>query len=143
MVSGLLNLTLALFRLAFASAPRLPLNLANLSNSPVHSSIGTPSLFYRAPTVCRHMVSGSISLRSRGSFHLSLSVLSLSVVQQYLALEGGPPAFPQDSSCPVVLRILANSIYFRLRDSHALRRSFPTPSPNKFSSYASPYPHNP
>ena len=32
----------ALFRLAFASAPRFPLNLAGNSNSPVHSSIGTP-----------------------------------------------------------------------------------------------------
>jgi hypothetical protein len=30
---------------------------------------------HRAPTVCRHAVSGSISLPSRGSFHLSLTVL--------------------------------------------------------------------
>jgi hypothetical protein len=29
-----------------------------------------------APTACKHTVSGSISLRSRGSFHLSLTVLS-------------------------------------------------------------------
>jgi hypothetical protein len=29
-----------------------------------------------APTACRHTVSGSISLRSRGAFHLSLTVLS-------------------------------------------------------------------
>ena len=69
-------MTSALFRLAFASAPRFPLNLATDSNSPVHSSIGTPSLLYRAPTVCRHMVSGSLSLRSPGSFHRSLTVLS-------------------------------------------------------------------
>ena len=33
----------ALLRLAFASAPRFPLNLARQDNSPVHSSIGTPS----------------------------------------------------------------------------------------------------
>jgi hypothetical protein len=33
------------------------------------------SLQHRAPTVCRHTVSGSISLPSRGSFHLSLTVL--------------------------------------------------------------------
>ena len=44
-------------------------------NSPVHSSIGTPSTIKRSPTACRHTVSGSISLRSRGSFHLSLTVL--------------------------------------------------------------------
>jgi hypothetical protein len=30
---------------------------------------------HRAPTVCKHAVSGSISLPSRGSFHLSLTVL--------------------------------------------------------------------
>ena len=75
MVSGLIPETYALFRLALASAPRLPLNLARLNNSPVHSSIGTPSHSYGASTACRHMVSGSISLRSRGSFHLSLTVL--------------------------------------------------------------------
>jgi hypothetical protein len=74
-VSGLILQTKALFRLAFASAPRLPLNLACKINSPVHSSIGTPSHVYSASTACRHTVSGSFSLRSRGSFHLSLTVL--------------------------------------------------------------------
>ena len=34
---------IALFRLAFASAPHFLLNLAGSRNSPVHSSIGTPS----------------------------------------------------------------------------------------------------
>ena len=29
---------------------------------------------------------------------------SLSVAKEYLASEGGPPCFPQDSPCPVVLR---------------------------------------
>ena len=37
----------ALLRLAFASAPCLPLNLATARNSLVHSSIGTPSLSLR------------------------------------------------------------------------------------------------
>ena len=75
MVSGLLCMTFALLRLAFASAPRLPLNLAMHGNSPVHSSIGTPSHVYSASTVRRHTVSGSLSLRPPGSFHLSLTVL--------------------------------------------------------------------
>ena len=35
--------SLALFRLAFAAAPCLPLNLAADPNSPVHSTKGTPS----------------------------------------------------------------------------------------------------
>ena len=68
----------ALFRLAFATAPGIPsLNLAAEIDSPAHSSIGTPSPQdkLRAPTACRRTVSGSISLPSRGSFHLSLTVL--------------------------------------------------------------------
>ena len=32
-------------------------------------------LAFRAPTACRHTVSGTISLPSRGAFHLSLTVL--------------------------------------------------------------------
>ena len=74
-VSGLHKLTSALFRLAFASAPHLLLNLANLRNSPVRSTKSTPSHSYGALTVCKHMVSGSFSLPSRGPFHLSLTVL--------------------------------------------------------------------
>ena len=67
----------ALFRLAFATAPsRKRLNLATPINSSAHSSIGTPSVRLLRPlTACRHMVSGSISLPFRGSFHLSLTVL--------------------------------------------------------------------
>jgi hypothetical protein len=67
----------ALFRLAFASAPqRKLLNLATQINSSAHSSIGTPSVRRSEPlTACKHRVSGSISLPSRGAFHLSLTVL--------------------------------------------------------------------
>ena len=42
-VSGLCDRTVALLRRAFATAPPLRLNLARSHNSPVHSSIGTPS----------------------------------------------------------------------------------------------------
>ena len=56
-----------------------------------------------ALTVRRHMVSGSISLPSRGSFHLSLTVLSAIGGKEYLALDGGPPRFTQDFSCPALL----------------------------------------
>ena len=66
----------ALLRLAFATAPDLKvLNLAADHNSPVHSSIGTPSSLLGTSTACRRTVSGSISLPSRGAFHLSLAVL--------------------------------------------------------------------
>ena len=41
---------------------------------------------------------------SWSTFHLSLTgTSSLSVTREYLALEGGPPRFPQDFPCPVVL----------------------------------------
>ena len=36
---------------------------------------------------------------------------SLSVTDVYLALEGGPPRFPQDFSCPVVLEDLTRRFY--------------------------------
>ena len=50
-------------------------NLATNRNSPAHSSKGTPSHHKGALTVCRPTISGTISLPSRGTFHLSLTVL--------------------------------------------------------------------
>ena len=65
----------ALLRLGFPSAPGLQsLNLATYSNSQAHSTKGTPSPL-RALTACGSTVSGSLSLPSRGAFHLSLTVL--------------------------------------------------------------------
>ena len=43
-------------------------------------------------------------------------------------MEGGPPGFPRDSSCPVVLWIPLADSPFRLHDSHVLRWAFPCPS---------------
>ena len=39
---------------------------------------------------------------------------------------GGPPCFPPDYSCPVVLWIPASRLRFRLRDFYPLRFGFPT-----------------
>ena len=73
-VSGLQHATTALLRLAFATAPVLQhLNLATYRNSLARSTKSTWSLI--APIACKHKVSGSFSLPSRGSFHLSLTVL--------------------------------------------------------------------
>ena len=63
----------------------------------------------RASTVCRHTVSGSLSLPSRGAFHLSLTVLCAIGPYWYFALEGGPPCFPQGFTCLVVLWILSRA----------------------------------
>src|SRR5262249_53640713 len=68
----------ALFRLAFATATPPGLTSPHATNSQPHSSKGTPSPHPKkgpAPTDCRQTVSGTISLPSRGTFHLSLTVL--------------------------------------------------------------------
>src|SRR6478752_3411491 len=65
----------ALFGLAFATASPHGLTSPRSTNSQAHSSKGTPSPHTEAPTDCKHTVSGSISLPSRGTFHLSLTVL--------------------------------------------------------------------
>src|SRR5499427_11039544 len=64
----------ALFRLAFATAPPPGLTSPHATNSQAHSSKGTPSP-RKALTDCKQTVSGTISLPSRGTFHLSLTVL--------------------------------------------------------------------
>ena len=107
-VSGLRPATVfALFRLAFASAPRLPsLNLATDRNSSVHSSIGTPSSF---PKERLRLLVGT---RFQVLFHSPFGVLFTFPSrywftighQRYLALESGLPRFPRDFTCPVVLR---------------------------------------
>ena len=65
----------ALFGLAFATATPHGLTSPLSTNSQAHSSKGTPSPHKEAPTDCKRTVSGSISLPSRGSFHLSIAVL--------------------------------------------------------------------
>ena len=100
----------ALFRLAFATAPGVTplaspqtvtrrLILQKARHQPVRNRSSEP----RPLTVCRSKVSGSISLPSRGSFHLSLTVLFTIGNQVYLALRSGLRRFPQDSACPGVL----------------------------------------
>ena len=86
----------ALFRLAFAAAPqRQLLNLATQIKSSAHSSIGTPlSRRIGTLTACRHTVSGSISLPSRGSFHLSLTVLVHYRSSRVFSLGGWAPLLP-------------------------------------------------
>ena len=74
-VSGLPVLTLALFRLGFPAAPRLdrltlpaPATRRTVLQKVRGSTLG-------GSTACKHRVSGSLSLPSRGSFHRSFTVL--------------------------------------------------------------------
>ena len=81
----------ALFRLAFATATPHGLTSPRTTNSQAHSSKGTQSRhkdksLCDAPTACRHTVSGTISLPSRGTFHHSLTVLSAIGHQEVFSL---------------------------------------------------------
>ena len=115
-------------RLGFPTAPRVP-----RLTSPVQAARRTVLQKVRgytlshASTVCRHTVSGSLSLPSRGPFHLSFTVLFSIGHWGYLALRGGPRSFPLDSSCPVVLRAPPAPFFFRLRGFHPLWPAFPAP----------------
>ena len=102
----------ALFGLAFASAPELQsLNLAPHSKSPDHSSIGTPSsASRRTPTCCRPTVSDLFHSPPGVLFTFPSRYWYTIGGQGYLALEGGPPDFPQDFPCPVVLREYTRSL---------------------------------
>src|ERR1700719_4674083 len=56
------------------------------------------------PTACRHPVSGTVSLPSSGCFSpFPHGTGALSVTEEYLGLEGGPPMFRQDCTCPALL----------------------------------------
>ena len=113
----------ALFRLGFPTAPHFLLNLAGARNSLAHSSIGTPSLALRL----------LVDIRFQVLFHSAPAVLftfpsryyALSVTKKCLALEGGPPDFPQNSSCFAVLWILATHPIFHLPGFHGLWLTFP------------------
>ena len=87
------------FRCAYAYR----LKLARYFKSLTHNTKGTPSRL-RAPTVCRYPVSGAVSLPSSGCFSpFPHGTCSLSVAEEYLGLEGGPPVFRQDFTCPALL----------------------------------------
>ena len=84
----------ALFRLAFASAPDLKsLTLPRIitRRTVLHKVRRRTD---RAPTACKHRVSGSLSLPSRGSFHLSLTVLCAIGHHIVFRLGGWSPRLP-------------------------------------------------
>ena len=125
----------ALFGLAFATTTPQRVNLATEHDSQAHSSKGTPSppphqqasVEASALTACRHTVSGTLSLPSRGTFHHSLTVLSAIGHQGVFRLTGWSrqihstfhecaatrESSPQPDQC------------FRVRGSHPLRPPIP------------------
>jgi hypothetical protein len=107
--SGLQHTTQRPIQTRFRSGSTTRLNLAAYHNSQAHSSKGTPSPAYRlqaadrALTVYRHMVSGTLSLPSRGTFHHSLTVLSTIGHRTSLGLADGPARFTRASTKPALL----------------------------------------
>ena len=117
----------ALFRLAFASAPRLStLNLASEEQLVGSLCKRHAVTHYCAPTACKRTVSGTVSLRCSRCFSpFPHGTGPLSVSQEYLALPDGPGRFTQDSTCPALLRIPTSRVCLHVRGCHPLWRRFP------------------
>ncbi len=125
-VSGLLPATNRPIQTRFPYAFPTRLSSQQRRNSLTHYTKGTQSP-RRAPTACTHPVSGSISLPSPGFFSpFPHGTGSLSVDNEYLALEDGPPMFRQGFTCPALLNM--SNVMFRVRGYHPLCRYFPEPS---------------
>ena len=125
-------LKIALFRLAFAAAPRLDLLTSQhiVTRRPVLQKVRdntfSPCGKRSAFSACKLTISGSISLPSRGTFHLSLTVLnsighlvvfslgrwSSQLPTQFHVLGGTP------DTCELKSK-------FRLRDFHPVSCCFP------------------
>ena len=131
-VSGLLLLTSRPIQtwFPFGSTP-LVLNLASRSNSPDRSTKSTrlhlnvlPQLVNTGFQVLFHSPPGVL-------FTFPSQYYALSVTKEYLALGGGPPDFPQGSTCLVVLWIPLAGYHFRVRGFHPLWPDFPDSSTNE------------
>ena len=118
---------IAHLRLAFATAPHLKCLtlLLNVTRWPVlqkvrgHTSNVLPQLVSAGFQVLFHSPPGVL-------FTFPSRYYALSVTISYLGLEGGPPGFPLDFSCPAVLWYQLAVSAFRLRGCHSLWRRFPT-----------------
>ena len=88
-----------------------------------------PTTKSRALTDCRHTVSGTLSLPSRGTFHHSLTVLiryrSLGSIQAYRVVSADSQQISRARCYSGILR--QQAMRFRLRGSHPLRTDHPRP----------------
>ena len=88
-----------------------------------------PTTKSRALTDCRHTVSGTISLPSRGTFHHSLTVLiryrSLGSIQAYRVVPADSQQIPRARCYSGT--VPRKPLSFRLRGSHPLRTGHPRP----------------
>ena len=118
---------IALFRLAFASA-RSTLNLAKHQQlaGPLCKKYAVTNLERSAPTACKRMVSGTISLPLRGTFHLSLTVLVRYRSPLVFSLAGWSPRIQSGFHVSGFTQVPTRESHeFRLRAYNPLRTDFP------------------
>ena len=116
----------ALLRLAFATAP-FRLTSPRASDSLAHSTKGTPSHHIGAPTARGRTVSGTVSLPSRGAFHLSLTVLvryrSQGSTQAWMVVHPGSDRVSR--ARPYSGTASRRPVWVRVRGCHPLRPALP------------------
>ena len=138
-VSGLPPLTLALLRLGFPTAPHLkcltlPVSVTRrtvLQKVRGSSCKDVPQLVNTGFQVLFHSPPGVL-------FTFPSQYYALSVTKEYLALGGGPPEFPQGSTCLAVLWILPLPIVFMYEAFTLSGRSFQDRSINESAHLCSP-----
>ena len=117
-------------RFRYGSGPE-GLNLLPTRNSSGHNAKGTPSGATQPklrPPSDRLLAHGFRFYFTRHQAFFSPfphGTSSLSVTEECLALEGGPPSFPQDFTCPTVLGIPLGVVDVRVPGCHRLWRAFP------------------
>ena len=124
---------IALLRLGFPSAPRL-----YRLTSP--ASVTRRTVLQKVRGCTHKVLPQLVNTGFQVLFHSPPGVLftfpsqyyALSVTKEYLALGGGPPDFPQGSTCLVVLWILPSWSQFHVRGFHPLWLAFPKPFHYRF-----------
>ncbi len=119
--------TFALFRLGLPPAPRFsrltlpaPAARRTVLQKVRGSTFVVPQFVNTGFQVLFHSPPGVL-------FTFPSQYYALSVTKKYLALRGGPPDFPQGSTCLAVLWIPSGLFKLRIRGCHPLRPAFPKP----------------
>ena len=105
-VSGLLPATLRPLQTRFRCAYTYRLKLAANRNSLTHYTKGTPSPHTRLRLLVGARFQVSFTPLSGCFSPFPHGTCSLSVIREYLGLEGGPPIFRQGFTCPALLKNL-------------------------------------
>src|SRR5210317_371319 len=99
---------------------------ATTYKSPAHSSTGTQSDVLVVLLLIVSLWFHVLFTPLPGFFSpFPHGTVSLSVIQEYLALRGGPRRFTRNFTCSMLLGIQLNWFNFRVRDYHSLWLSIP------------------